>query len=91
MAALIDAGGGMTLLPPPTDCCQICAVKHEPHLPHNAQSIFYQVRFKIEHGRDATWHDAMEHCSEEMKALWKTALAEKGVDIDKGVHPQKGS
>ncbi len=33
---------GLTLLPPPKDCCQECAVKHEPTEPHNPQSFFYQ-------------------------------------------------
>lgn len=84
------ADGGMMLLPPPPDCCQICAVKHEPHMPHNAQSFFYQFRFNIEHGRAATWVDAMAHCSEEMKSHWKEALAEKGVDVNGSVNPKKG-
>ena len=73
----------MMLLPPRSDVCQICATDHEPHLPHNAQSLYYQMAFKIEHGREATWKDALAHCSDEMKDLWIEALAEKGIVVER--------
>jgi len=74
--------GVMTLLPPAPHLCQECATDHEPHLPHNAQSLFYGMKFKIEHGRDPTWADAMAHCSDEMKKLWTEALAERGITVE---------
>ena len=80
----------MTLLPPNPGVCQECAVAHEPEMPHNAQSLYYQTKFNMAHGRGATWKDAMEHCSKEMKADWIKALKEKGVDLKAGkVNPEK--
>ncbi|PNU02495.1 hypothetical protein [Novosphingobium guangzhouense] len=81
----------MFVLPPHPDKCQVCASDHEPELPHNAQSIYYQMTFNMEHGRGPTWLDAMEHCTEEMRALWRDALMERGVDVDGGgINPPRG-
>jgi len=68
----------MMLLPPPDGHCRICAVKHPPELPHNAQSLFYGMRFKMRYGRDGTWEDAAAHCTPEMRAAWKAQLEELG-------------
>lgn len=65
------------LLPPPDGHCRICAVKHEPEQPHNAQSIFYQIRFKLRYGRDSTWADAIAHCDELAQNHWKKSLVDK--------------
>lgn len=73
--------GRMMLLPPAADRCQVCATKHEPQLPHNQQSLYYQMAFNIEHGRGPTWKDAMEHCDDTMKRLWITELAKHGVTV----------
>ena len=67
------------LLPPPTDHCQECAIKHESRLPHNRDSFFYQTKFYIENDRAPTWHDAMLHCVDETKEIWIKLLKEKGV------------
>ena len=67
---VIDMTDTMTLLPPPADNCQECAEEHEPEIPHNCQSLYYQMKFKAEHGRYPTWNDAMAHCTKEMKADW---------------------
>lgn len=48
----------MMLLPPPPGTCPICAVKHDPTWPHNAQSLYYQYRFYGIRGRWPTWADA---------------------------------
>ncbi|MBS3885585.1 MAG: hypothetical protein KGZ56_00850 [Dethiobacter sp.] len=61
--------------------CQECAVDHNPELPHNRQSLFYQYKFYNEHGRWPTWEDAMAHCSEEMKEFWRSELTKKGVNL----------
>lgn len=68
-----------TLLPPRPDVCQECAVDHLPAEPHNAQSIYYQTKFHIEHGRQPTWADAMAHCDEDVQAAWRAELAKLGV------------
>ena len=80
----------MMLLPPAKDKCQVCAVKHEGNEPHNAQSIYYQVKFKMDNGREATWKDAMSHCDEAVKADWLNELANCGVDVEAGdINPRK--
>lgn len=70
--------GRMMLLPPPEGHCRICAVKHEPWLPHNARSLFYQMRFKMRYGRDGTWADAVAHCSENVQIGWMEGMREEG-------------
>ena len=73
---------GMTLIGKvPEGTCPECAVKHEPHLPHNRNSLTYQYKFYDKHGRWPTWEDAMAHCPDEIKELWKKALEERGVKV----------
>lgn len=69
------------LMPPKPGVCPICAVDHPPELPHDQQSLYYKYRFYAKHSRWPTWEDAMAHCSEETKALWREALRENGVKI----------
>ena len=73
--------GAFQLLPPAPDVCQECAVKHEAAMPHNQQSLYWQYSFYAKHQKWPTWADAMAHCSEEMKAKWIAALAERGVKV----------
>jgi hypothetical protein len=80
----------MWVLPPAPDKCQICATTHEPELPHNAQSIYYQMTFNMAHGRAPTWIDAMEHCTAEMRDYWSAELILMGVDVYGGaVNPAR--
>ena len=69
------------MLPPMPDVCQECAVKHDPMMPHNRDSLYYQYAFYGKHGRWPTWADAMQHCPEEIKQYWIEALTEKGIDV----------
>lgn len=69
---------GFHLLPVPPGKCPTCAVAHDPALPHNAQSLFYQYRFYSQRGRWPTWKDALEHCDADMKALWEAELRKAG-------------
>ena len=69
----------MTLLPAKKGTCPDCAVIHEPNMPHNPESLYYQVKFRMKHGCRATWGDAMSHCTDEVKAYWKEALRKAGV------------
>jgi len=85
-----NAVGTAFLMPAREGTCEVCATAHAIELPHNAQSLFYQTRFNIEHGRAATWTDAMEHCALELQALWREKLIEIGVDVDGGkIHPER--
>ena len=69
------------LLPPRPDVCQECARDHDPRLPHDKQRLYYQVKFKMEHGRGATWADAMRHCSDEIKTAWTDGLKKRGIEV----------
>lgn len=67
----------MQLLPPGPGKCRFCAVDHESNAPHNAQSMYYQMRFKMEHGRDGTWADAIAHLGVEAQLLVRNMLEQK--------------
>lgn len=85
-----EQAGRMFLLPPPADKCQTCAVDHHPAMPHNAHSLYYQTAFNMEHGRAATWIDAMEHCSDDMRETWTRELEARGIDVKGGgLYPPK--
>lgn len=73
--------GGFSLLAPPPHLCQKCAVDHHPDQPHNNQSLYWQYWFREKHGRWPTWHDAMAHCSEEIKNRWIVELTKLGVKL----------
>lgn len=62
--------------------CAECAVVHDPAMPHNQQSLFWQYSFYEGPGRFPTWADAMAHCTPEMKAHWIAALAEHGIKVE---------
>lgn len=82
---------GFILLPPAAHLCQVCAHDHPSDQPHNAQTLFYQTKFFMDHGRAPTWMDATGHCSPEVREHWLSALRDLGVDVDAGkVHPAKG-
>lgn len=66
--------GTMQFLPPPKEACQLCAHKHEADKPHNLQSLFYAMRFQVAHGRDATWADAIAHCTPAVQKFWRESL-----------------
>lgn len=72
------------MLPAKEGTCQECAVAHDPTLPHNAQSMFYQYKFFNEYGRWPNWNDAMSHCDTEMKNQWIIHLKKMGVDVEGG-------
>lgn len=74
-----------SLLPPAPDKCLECASEHPLEHPHNRDSLFYQIKFRQEHGRDPTWNDAMRHCTEEMQRTWRKALWEIGIDVPEEV------
>lgn len=72
----------MMLLPPRPDVCQECARDHDPRLPHDKQSLYYQMKHQLEHGRGATWADSMAHCSDEIKAAWTDGLKKLGIEVE---------
>lgn len=74
--------GAFALMSAAPGTCPECAVAHDPKQPHNQQSLFYQYKFYNEHGRWPTWKDAMEHCSDDIKAFWIQSLEERGVKVE---------
>lgn len=70
-------GAGLMMLPPKPGLCQWCATAHDPDMPHNQKSLYYQVKFAAIHGRSPTWTEAMAHCSPEMQAAWRKNLVEQ--------------
>lgn len=85
----------MMLLPPRKDKCQTCAVDHKPDQPHDATSLYYLTKFKMENNREGTWADAMSHCTPEMKQAWTGHLNNMGIDINsykvRGDRPRMGA
>lgn len=75
----------LRLLPPAPGKCPICAAEHEPELPHNKNSLYYQMRFRQQHGRFPDWRDACAHCTDEVKRRFAELYAEHGVSIDVGL------
>jgi hypothetical protein len=67
-------GGGFKMLPGPPGSCEWCHVVHDPTQPHNQQSLAYRMKFNAIHGRSPTWTDALAHCSEETKRVWREQL-----------------
>lgn len=74
---------GLCLLPPKQDVCPECATKHEPDQPHNQQSLYYRMQFRIKYGRSPIWEDAMSHCNEETKRIWRDELVKAGEKLGK--------
>lgn len=70
--------GDIELTPPMPGVCQVCAGIHSPEYPHNIGSLYYQMRFRQEHGRFPTWDDAMKHCAPDVKAKVHAYLMERG-------------
>ena len=92
MATGASTPGTMTamMMPAKEGTCETCATAHDPGQPHNAQSLFYQMRFQAENGRGADWRDAMAHCDDETKAIWTRELGARGVDVAAGqVSPKR--
>jgi hypothetical protein len=63
-----------TVLVPLAGRCQICAAKHKPEEPHNAQSLYYQMTFNGMVGRAPTWADALAHCAAPVREAWTAEL-----------------
>lgn len=67
----------MQLLPCAKNVCPACAVDHPIDTAHNAESIYYQYLFFGRHGRWPTWADAIAHCDERIREMWRDLLRNK--------------
>jgi hypothetical protein len=72
---IAEQPNAMTILSPRSGCPE-CGTEHQHDQPHNQQSLVYQYRFCATHGRWPTWADAMAHCSDEVKVIWRQHLIE---------------
>ena len=79
MKAKVIGFEDVMLLPPKPGTCPECAAEHDKAMPHNRDSLYYQMRFRQKNGRFPTWGDAMAHCSEIVKGYWRSELAARGV------------
>lgn len=66
------------ILPPAKGVCQVCAKGHDPLLPHDRQSLYYQYTFYGAIGRWPTWADACAHCDEAVTKNWRAAMKSLG-------------
>lgn len=71
----------MMLVPPLPHLCRECAEDHPPEHPHNAHSLYYQTKFQMEHGRAATWADAIAHCPDDIKEFTVSELRRLGIEV----------
>lgn len=81
MGYLKEKYGIMMLGRTPEGTCPDCAVKHDPRMPHNRDSLTYQYKFYDQHGRWPTWADAMAHCDPAVKEAWIEGLRKHGVEV----------
>jgi hypothetical protein len=70
-----------TFAPPKPGACAVCATVHDPAMPHDRNSLYYQMRFFQDHHRLPTWGDTIADCSPFRKAYWKMIMKNKGVKI----------
>ena len=67
------------IMPARPGTCAMCARVHAPDLAHDFQSLFYQTRFKMQWGRDATHDDTVAHLTTEERAAWRAASDQVGI------------
>jgi hypothetical protein len=65
----------LKLMPAAPGTCPECATDHEPNEPHNPDSLYYQVRFKMVHGRDPTDEDCVAHVEPSKQKAWLATFA----------------
>lgn len=53
--------------------CKECRSLHGENIPHK-NTLFYRTNFKINHGREPDWMDAVDHCSEEVQQEFAEAI-----------------
>lgn len=75
----VNGNDGGTILPAPPGTCPVCAKTHDPLMPHDAQSLHYQYKFRQKRGRWPTWKDALAHCGANMRTVWEAELKHRGV------------
>lgn len=71
--------GDFLLLPPASDLCQECAIRHKKDQPHDKNSLYYQILFYGLYGRYPTWEDALRHCRADVRSAWEMELRKRGV------------
>ena len=72
---------------PRPGACAVCESLHDAQDPHDRDSLYYQNQFYKQHKRFPTWSDAMAHCSEITKAVFRQRLERRGISID----PEEGA
>lgn len=78
---VIDLAKEGILLPCAHNVCQECAVDHDPKMPHDQQSLYWQYKFYQQNSRWPTWEDALSHCTPEVQDYWRDSLKKRGIMI----------
>lgn len=58
----------------PEGHCDICGVMHDPNLPHDCTSLYYNYCFYGKFNRWPTWADASAHCKDYVITKWRESL-----------------
>jgi hypothetical protein len=72
----IKQGKPLTLLHPAPGNCQVCAAKHAPQEPHDADSLCWAFKAQAEGLPSPTWSDAIAHCDEASRATFAEGVWE---------------
>lgn len=78
--------GEYEIMPPKQGRCPVCGAEHAQFQPHNADSLYYRMIFRGQHGRFPTWEDAMAHCPENVKEACRELLRQQGIDTGAEEH-----
>lgn len=60
--------------------CSECGSQHSPSQPHDPAKKIYRQRFVEKNGRFPTWEDALAHCTDQTKDLWRKELKKSKID-----------
>lgn len=79
---------GKTVIPAPKDgACRVCGEIHGRGEAHNRDSLLYQHKFRMNHGRYPTWEDAMGHCGKAARDRMIKRLARHGIHLAEDQKP----
>lgn len=73
------SGLEVRLMAPGPGRCPDCAGVHEPGEPHDIGSLYYQMKFRQQHGCGPTRWDAAAHCEPAVQAAWAEQTTGEGV------------
>lgn len=80
---------GKTVIPAPREgACRVCGEIHGRGEAHNRDSLLYQHKFRMNHGRYPTWEDAMGHCGKAARDRMIKRLERHGIHLAEDQKPK---